>query len=471
MGKQNIYEKLMPEIGNLYGVCGLMGNLQAESDFNPKNMQNSYESKLKMNDETYTAAVDNGTYADFATDRVGYGLAQWTSAGRKAGLLDFAKSNGKSIGDEDMQIEYLIHELNTAYKNVMKVLKNAASVKEASDCVVTKFERPKNQSESALKKRQEKGEAIYKEFAPKETGVENMPYTNSPLVSYTKLSPHKTSPRNHTIDRFTPHVYVGQVTVQRALEGFFKASKKASCNYVVGYDGEIGLCVEEKDRSKCSSNEANDQRAITVEIASDTKAPYSITDAAYNALIDLAVDVCKRNGKSKMLWLGNKEKTLAYKPKPDEMVITVHRWFAAKSCPGDYVYSRLGQIAEEVNARLGNADVNPKPLPDNDEPAYALKDFIKDVQAATGANVDGIAGPETISKTVTVSATKNRKHKVVSAIQKRLNALGYDCGTVDGIAGPKFTAAVKAYQKANGCVSDGEITAKNKTWKKLLGMN
>ena len=101
---------------------------------------------------------------------------------------------------------------------------------------------------------------------------------------------------------------------------------------------------------------------------------------------------------------------------------------------------------------------------------YTLKDFIKEVQASTGSKVDGIAGAETLSKTITISATKNNRHPVVKPLQKRLNALGYNCGTADGIAGAKFTLAVKEYQKANKCVADGEITAKNTTWKKLLNM-
>ena len=101
---------------------------------------------------------------------------------------------------------------------------------------------------------------------------------------------------------------------------------------------------------------------------------------------------------------------------------------------------------------------------------YTKKQFIKDVQKAIGASIDGIAGPETLSKTVTVSKKKNKKHAVIRPIQNYLNALGYNCGVADGEAGPKFDAAVKAYQKANGCVADGEITARNKTWKKLLGL-
>ena len=101
---------------------------------------------------------------------------------------------------------------------------------------------------------------------------------------------------------------------------------------------------------------------------------------------------------------------------------------------------------------------------------YSKTQFIKDVQAATGAKVDGIAGNETLSKTVTISKSKNNRHAVVKAVQKYLNLLGYNCGTADGIAGAKFDAAIKKYQKDNGCVTDGEVTAKNKTWKKLLGL-
>ena len=123
-----------------------------------------------------------------------------------------------------------------------------------------------------------------------------------------------------------------------------------------------------------------------------------------------------------------------------------------------------------ISGNAGAASTT-KPNEKKEEKGYALYDFVWDVQNACGASVDGIAGPETLSKTVTLSATKNRKHKAVKAVQKRLFTLGYtQVGTADGIAGAKFTAAVKAFQKDNGCTSDGEITAKNKTWRKLLGM-
>lgn len=103
--------------------------------------------------------------------------------------------------------------------------------------------------------------------------------------------------------------------------------------------------------------------------------------------------------------------------------------------------------------------------------AYTLEQFVRDIQSACGAKVDGIAGKETISKTVTLSATKNPTHPAVKRVQQRLLALGYNqVGAVDGIAGAKFTAAVKQFQRNNGCTPDGEITARNRTWRKLLGM-
>jgi len=170
MSKTNIYNKLFAFIGNPYGVCGLMGNIKSESNFSSTNMQNSYEARIGMNDATYTQAVDNGRYTDFAVDRVGYGLCQWTSSGRKSALLAFAKEKGKSIGDEDMQIDFILHELSISYKKVLEVLKKASSVKEASDYVCTKYERPADQSAAALSKREKNGIAIFNEFVKEEAG-------------------------------------------------------------------------------------------------------------------------------------------------------------------------------------------------------------------------------------------------------------------------------------------------------------
>lgn len=182
-----------------------------------------------------------------------------------------------------------------------------------------------------------------------------MSYSNSPLVTYTNISPNKTSPRNNSIDRITIHCIVGQWTAKQACDFFKSSSVQASCNYAVGKDGSIGLCVEEKDRSWCSSSGANDHRAITIETASDTYSPYAVTDEAFSALLDLCEDICRRNDKTKLIWFGDKATTLAYSPAYNEMVMTVHQWFANKDCPGAYLLSRHAEIAQEVTRRLDSA--------------------------------------------------------------------------------------------------------------------
>ena len=182
-----------------------------------------------------------------------------------------------------------------------------------------------------------------------------MAYTNSSLVSYTKLSPNHSGQRTHAIDRITPHCVVGQCSVETLGNIFLPTSRQASCNYGIGVDGRVGMYVEEKNRSWCSSSSANDQRAITIECASDATEPYAFKDVVYQKLITLCVDICKRNGKKKLLWLGDKDKTLSYEPKSDEMVLTVHRWFANKSCPGNWMYARMGDLAEKVTAQLGGS--------------------------------------------------------------------------------------------------------------------
>ena len=185
-----------------------------------------------------------------------------------------------------------------------------------------------------------------------------MPYTNSSLGVYTGLSPNHSGQRTHSIDRITPHCVVGQLSAE-TICACFPAGRDASCNYGIGTDGRVSLCVEEKNRSWCSSSSANDQRAITIECASDKTEPYAMNSAVYNSLIKLCTDICKRNGKKKLLWFADKNKSLNYAPKSDEMVITVHRWFANKSCPGDWLYNRLGDLSAKVTAALGGSTQTP----------------------------------------------------------------------------------------------------------------
>ena len=184
-----------------------------------------------------------------------------------------------------------------------------------------------------------------------------MGYSNSSLVAYTLLSPNHSGLRTEQIDRISPHCVVGQCTAEGLGDWFHKSSTKASSNYGIDKNGRIGLYVEEKNRSWCTSSNANDQRAVTIECASDKAEPYAMHQVVYDRLVDLCEDICRRNGKKKLLWFGDKNKSLNYQPKADEMLITVHRWFANKSCPGDWLYARLGNLAAKVTSRLGSGNV------------------------------------------------------------------------------------------------------------------
>lgn len=203
-----------------------------------------------------------------------------------------------------------------------------------------------------------------------------MAYTNSSLVVFTKISPNQSGTRNHSIDRISPHCVVGQCNIESLGAWFAQSAAQASSNYGIGKDGRIGLFVPESNRSWCTSSAANDNRAVTIECASDTYAPYAMTDAVYQSLIKLCTDICRRNGKKKLLWFNDKNKSLNYNPAADEMVITVHRWFAAKSCPGDWLYNRLGDLALKVTTALGGSDPEPAPAP---APAADPEGFIKKI--------------------------------------------------------------------------------------------
>lgn len=270
--------------------------------------------------------------------------------------------------------------------------------------------------------------------------------SNSPLVSYTKLSPNHSGQRTHAIDRITPHCVVGQCSVETLGNIFAPTSRQASCQYGIGVDGRVGMYVEEKNRSWCSSSNENDQRAVTIECASDTTHPYAFKDVVYNKLIELCVDICKRNGKKKLLWLGDKTKTLNYNPAADEMVLTVHRWFANKSCPGDWMYSRMGDLASKVTAKLGGSSAS--------NPGTAGGNVLYRVQTgafSNKANADAMlskvkaAGFDTYITTKSGTAVSSTAKKSVDELAReviqglwgngqdrknRLQAAGYDYNAV-----------------------------------------
>ena len=168
--------------------------------------------------------------------------------------------------------------------------------------------------------------------------------SNSKLVNYMQLSPNCSKPRNHVIDKLTIHHMAGNLTVEQCGSVFAPASRKASANYGIGTDGRVGLYVDEANRSWCSSNSANDNRAVTIEVANDeVGGNWHVSDTALAKLIDLCVDICQRNGIVRINYTGDKSGNL-----------TMHKWFAATACPGPYLESKFPFIAEQINARLGN---------------------------------------------------------------------------------------------------------------------
>ena len=292
--------------------------------------------------------------------------------------------------------------------------------------------------------------------------------SNSPLVDYTRISPNKNSPRNHKIDTITIHCVVGQCTVETLGNIFAPTSRQASSNYGVGTDGKIGMYVEEKDRSWCSSSAANDNRAVTIEVASDTKHPYAVNDRAFAALLDLVTDICKRNGIKKLVWSTKKADRMNHK---NGCNMTVHRDYANKSCPGDYLYNRHGEIAAEVNRRLGVTDTAPDAGAGQGVTVYTVKkgDTLSAIAAKHGttyqkiAAYNGIKNPNVIRvgqkiKIPTAPApesfAKGDKAKVLNAVtyDGRSFKTYYDVYDVIEVSGDRVvigvgstvTAAVKA---------------------------
>lgn len=246
--------------------------------------------------------------------------------------------------------------------------------------------------------------------------------SNSPLVSYTKISPNRGNTvrqawrpeRLHAIDTISIHCVVGQASVSALGEVFSDKSRKASCQYGIGSDGRIGMYCEEKDRSWCTSSSANDNRAITIECASDTKHPYAINDKVYTSLINLCADICKRNNIKELKWRGDK----SLKGQVDKQNITVHRWFANKACPGDYIYNRLGKIADEVNAKLGSGTTTAQSANHSNSQTtpFKVRVKIRNLNYRTQPSLNGVILGHTGIGVFTITETKNGWGKLKSNV-------------------------------------------------------
>lgn len=421
-------------------TAGILGNIKAESGLKSNNLQNSFEKKLGFNDDTYTAAVDNGSYTNFVYDKAGYGLCQWTYWSRKNNLLNFAKSKNKSIGDLEMQIEFLYQELK-GYK-LIDELNNAKTVKDASNIILLKFEKPKNQGESVQNTRASYGEEFYKNNAKvsapvtapvvKETSSKS-PLVTVELITNTKCRKNRIDDKGvkHSIDTITIHCTAGNKNSTASATVNYWTNNKidASAQYVVGGDGSVCQNVLESDRAwttggmtaakmkalgrNYETGSENDYHAVTIEVASNTTGS-EVTTTAYNKLVDLVTDICKRNGKNTLLWFGDDAaKMVNYKPAANEMKMTWHRWFAQKACPGPFLMEKTPEIVKEVNNRLnGGATyqpaIQPETKPEKIDTVYTKNEVKYTVQKGDTLGKIAKKYNTTVDELVRINNIKNK---------------------------------------------------------------
>lgn len=303
----------------------------------------------------------------------------------------------------------------------------------------------------------------WRDFARATEGV-MMKMSNSALVNYTKISPNRTSPRKNKIDTITIHCVVGQCSVETLGAIFAPSSRQASSNYGVGYDGRFGMYCEEKDRSWCSSSAANDNRAITIEVASDTTEPYAVNDKAYAALLDLVTDICRRNGIKKLVWSTKKNERVNHL---NGCNLTVHRDYANKSCPGNYLYERQGAIAAEVNKRLGASAAEPETPSSGTGTLYKVQTgaFKQKSNAQTLEKKLKAAGFDTyVVNTggyykVQVGAFSKKAN--AEAMLAKLKAAGYSDAFITTGSGGTAAASVKVGSKV--CLKQGAKTYDGKS--------
>lgn len=173
----------------------------------------------------------------------------------------------------------------------------------------------------------------------------------SKLSVYNNITTQKSNKRPGRITRITPHVFVNQVSVKDGVD-YMARIENASVNYVVDKDGKVGCNVPEDLRAWTSSSRANDEQAITMELASDRTNPYKMNDATIKGFIDLVVEICRRYNRNKVVYIPDKDKALAYTPKDNEFLITFHKWFAATACPGQWFLDNAQSIFDRINQEL-----------------------------------------------------------------------------------------------------------------------
>lgn len=315
-GKSNeerIWNYLIGKGVSKHGAAGLMGNLYAESGFKPNNLQNSYEKKLGYTDDSYTTAVDSGTYSNFVHDSAGYGLAQWTYWSRKQNMLEFARAAGKSIGDLEMQLDFLFKELNEGYKSVLAALKAATTVKAASDSVLLNYERPADQSEAVKTKRAGYGQTYYDRFAGTASKPDNGGISMNIIEKILTKNPCYTAGRKITVKGLMLHsVGCPQPSAMVFVNNWNSASYDRACvhAFIDGNSGAVYQTLPWNHRGWHGGGSSNNTH-IGVEMCepacirytnganftcSDKATAQAVAKRTYEAAVELFAYLCKKYG-------------------------------------------------------------------------------------------------------------------------------------------------------------------------------
>lgn len=372
MNERHIWDFLWERIGNSYGVAGLMGNLQAESALRPNNLENRFANASGWTDESYTEAVDSGAYTrEMFQDGAGYGIAQWTYWSRKRDLFDYAKKRGTSIGDLDMQLEYLWAELGQ-YGSVLTILLNAKSVREASDAVLLGFEKPANQSEANCAARAKLGQRFYDEFA-----MEGMPM-NQKAETIIKL-----------------------------------AKERIGCPYVFGACGEIKNGVQ-----------VFDCRGFT-----------------WWLLHQVGISISQVGATTQYNTAGDWEERGLIRDMPD----LVCQVFKYRESDGKMSHTGMHIGGGQILHCTSNGGVKYGSTSDKSWTHYAIPKGLY-----TPEEIEAARRHETVRTLKTGCSGDD-----VRELQEQLNALGFNCGTPDGIFGTRTKQAVMALQAANDLKADG----------------
>lgn len=449
-----IWDFLLDKIKNPYGVAGLMGNLYAESGLKPANLQNSYVKKLGMTDEEYTKAVDDGSYTqdDFVHDSAGYGLAQWTYWSRKKNLWLYVKKSNASIGDLNAQLGFLWEELSQ-YTAVTSVLFKAENVLDASNAVLLKYERPRNQSVENQKKRAEYGELYYMMFAmtPTDGNTENaQDKPDEELPEKKQISPADFNNETYPIEKYF-------MTKNRC----YKANKRRVPTGIqvhsVGCKGTTRnrWRVWDNPNIKKCANAFVDLNGVMQCLDWDVRPWLSGSGKKGNAN-DWCVgfEICEPTTKNDT-------------PIAAAYLYGCVRWLCTQLCREFGIHPSQIKCHSELHkdgVASNHADVNHWWGKKNTSwEQYTMNRLRNDVAEALGIDMnDPIVNPEAVVRS---TVRKGSSGTDVIILQSILNSLGYDCGGADGKFGSKTLKAVKKFQKDKGLTVDG-IVGKN-TWTAL----